>query len=123
MATKKPIKESIKSVSIQLEVSIFKIDTGHFFAFCPSLNLSSYGDSVEDAKEAFNEALQLFIEETIKMNTFERELLKHGWSLSYKPTPVFTQPPVHVKLALDFPNYKFLKSVKKSFNVPQEIFA
>jgi predicted RNase H-like HicB family nuclease len=86
----KPLNGSgFESITVQLNVSIFKIDTGHFFAYCPALNLSSYGDSQKDARDAFSEALHLFIEETIRMNTFEKELLKQGWVLAYKPKPFF----------------------------------
>ncbi len=56
---KQAIKKTAKSVQVQVDVLLVK--EGEFFvAFCPSLNISSYGDTDKDAKKAFDEALQLF---------------------------------------------------------------
>jgi hypothetical protein len=44
--------------SIKVEVSILLLkENGNFVAYCPALELSSYGDSEQEAKGAFEEAL------------------------------------------------------------------
>ncbi|KXK54001.1 MAG: hypothetical protein UZ07_CHB004002639 [Chlorobi bacterium OLB7] len=60
-------------------------------AVCPALDVSSYGDTMEEAKNAFEEALEIFIEETVDRGTLEKELLRMGWTLSakeYRPPPM-----------------------------------
>jgi predicted RNase H-like HicB family nuclease len=55
---KQAIKRTTKSVEVQVDVLLVK--EGEFFvAFCPSLNISSYGDTDKDAKTAFDEIIQL----------------------------------------------------------------
>ena len=53
---------------------------GHtFIAYSPALDLSSCGDTQEQAKTRFEEILQMFLEETKKMGTLEDVLLDCGW--------------------------------------------
>jgi hypothetical protein len=57
---------------------------GMYVAYCPSLQLSTYGTTANDAKSGFNEALEIFFEDTLKKGTSERLLLSYGWTLSDK---------------------------------------
>lgn len=50
-----------------------------YVSYIPALDLSTHGDSVEDAAKAGSEASKLFLEELIKDNTFEEVLLNLGW--------------------------------------------
>jgi hypothetical protein len=63
-------------------------------AYCPALELSSYGDDQNDAKEAFGEAMKIFLSETDRKGTLERYLLKLGWQLQQKPKPMYNQPSI-----------------------------
>jgi len=79
-------------LSVEVPVLIFEED-GQWIAYCPHLEVSSYGDNEEEARAAFEEALEIFFEETVSRGTLEKELVSLGWSLTsndYRPpaTPV-----------------------------------
>lgn len=68
---------------VEAQISVFFIEEeGQWVAVCPALDVSSYGDTIEEAKVAFEEALEIFIEETVDRGTLEQELLRMGWTLS-----------------------------------------
>lgn len=70
---------------VEAQVPVFFVEEeGQWVAFCPALDVSSYGDTIEEAKVAFEEALEIFIEETVDRGTLEKELLRMGWTLSSK---------------------------------------
>lgn len=85
------IKKSKSRAEIQVQVVLYK-EQKAWIAYCPSLDLSSYGDSEKEAKEAFDEALEIFIEETTQRGTLEKFLLQHGWSLKQLPNLDYTPP-------------------------------
>ncbi len=57
-------------IPIDYDVIIFMEDET-YVAYCPELDLSSCGNSVEHAKEMLNTAVRLFIEEAEKIGTLE----------------------------------------------------
>ena len=57
-------------ISIEYDTLIFEEDKA-FVAYCPELDISSCGDSVENAKEMLNTAIKLFLEEAEKMGTLK----------------------------------------------------
>jgi predicted RNase H-like HicB family nuclease len=68
--------------TVKATVQVFIIKEGDYYvSYCPALEVSSYAKSSKDAKKRFEEALDIFFEETIKAGTFEKELLKLGWIL------------------------------------------
>ena len=81
----------MKEYKIKIEVALFK-ENDMYVAYCPALQLSSYGENEKDAKYAFDEALSIFLEETTEKGTLEKELLQLGWSLRKMPKPDY-QPP------------------------------
>ena len=82
-----------KSDSTIVNVQVYVGQQGDYFvAYCPALELSSYGDSEKDAKDAFEEALNIFMKDTHQKGTFEKVLLKLGWSLKQKPKPLYIPP-------------------------------
>lgn len=84
-------KHRMMHVTVQVQVKILK--EGDFLvAYCPVLELSSYGKTLEGTKRAFEGAMRIFIEETAKRGTLERELLSLGWTLRQKPSCDY-QPP------------------------------
>ena len=59
MMKKQIIQKTAKSVEVQVDVVLIK--EGKFFvALCPSLTVSSYGHTEQEAKIAFDEALHIF---------------------------------------------------------------
>jgi len=103
------IKKSAKSVEVKVDVLLIK-EGAFFVAFCPSLNISSYGDTDKDAKKAFDEALHIFITETDKKGNLEKELLKNGWILQQQPKPLYKPPSLSI-----FPNAEAFKKSKLNF--------
>lgn len=55
-------------IPIDYDVIIFK-ERGTFVAYCPELDISSCGDTVERAKNMLKTAVRLFLEEAKKMGT------------------------------------------------------
>ena len=100
--------DSDSTVEAFVEVQLIK-DGDYIVSYCPALELSSFGKDEEDAKEGFEEALNIFIDELHKRGTLEKVLLNSGWALRKLPVPSFVPP-----------EEKYLKvhplSVNKSFN-------
>ncbi|HZX35059.1 MAG TPA: type II toxin-antitoxin system HicB family antitoxin [Thermodesulfobacteriota bacterium] len=55
-------------VAIDYDVMVFKEDDT-YVAYCPELDVSSCGNTVEHAKEMLNTAVRLFLEEAEKLGT------------------------------------------------------
>ena len=84
------IKHDGKDLTLKVEVFLIR-EGNQYVAYCPALELSSYGNSAKEAKEAFRGAMDIFIDDTTKKGTFEKELLSLGWTLtqsSYEPPRV-----------------------------------
>ena len=57
-------------ILIDYDIIVLKEDEA-FVAYCPELDISSCGNSVEHAKEMLKTAVRLFLEEAEKMGTLE----------------------------------------------------
>ena len=63
-------------ISVRLEI----LKEGDaYVALSPDLNLSSFGETVEDARSSFREALEAFVEECREMGTLEEVLEESGF--------------------------------------------
>jgi len=93
---KNALRKDRASINVNVEVIVFQEDET-WVAYCPALELSSYGDDENDAKQAFDEAMKIFISETDRKGTLERYLLKLGWQLQQKPKPVYNPPPISLR--------------------------
>jgi predicted RNase H-like HicB family nuclease len=56
--------------SIDFDIIVFKEDET-YVSYCPELDISSCGETIEHAKEMLKKAVRLFIEEAEKMGTLE----------------------------------------------------
>lgn len=88
---KNTVSKLRNSINVTVQVVLFQED-GIWVAYCPALELSSYGDDKDDAREAFEAAMKIFLSETDRKGTLERYLLKLGWQLQQKPRPIYNQP-------------------------------
>jgi len=57
-------------VKIEFNIFVFKEDE-NYVAYCPELDISSCGSTIEHSKEMLKTAIRLFLEEAEKMNTLE----------------------------------------------------
>jgi predicted RNase H-like HicB family nuclease len=89
------MKDRIRKIKhgLDIVVEVLLVKEGDYWvSYAPSLKLSSYGDSKEEAKKGFAEALRIFIDDTSRKGTLERLLIDYGWTLSrnnYQPPPGF----------------------------------
>ena len=65
--------------SLNLQVSIIK-EGDKFIAYAPALDLSTFGNSLEEAKKRFTEVVEIFFEEVSKARTLEEVLKDLGWT-------------------------------------------
>ena len=66
-------------MNISVRIEIFK-EGDVYVALSPELNASSFGETIDDAKKSFKEALEAFIEECQEMGTLEEVLEESGFS-------------------------------------------
>ena len=66
-------------MKISVRIEIFK-EGNVYVALSPELNVSSFGDTIEDAKRFVKEAIEIFIEECQEMGTLEGVLDEAGFS-------------------------------------------
>ena len=72
-------------INLNVQLFIYKDpESDMYIAYCNSLDLSTYGKNHKDALKAFENALNLFIEETTSKGTLEHVLVRLGWNLSPK---------------------------------------
>ena len=64
--------------NIQLKLEIFR-EGDLYVGICPALSVSSFGDSIIEAKESVREALVAFIEECNEMGTLIEVLEESGF--------------------------------------------
>jgi predicted RNase H-like HicB family nuclease len=94
---------------IELNLSIYTYKKGKQWAVhCPSLDIIDHGDTENEALVAFKISFDIYIEDALKNQTLENNLLEHGWTLTRKPTKKYI-PPTYTETELDdliaVPNY------------------
>lgn len=71
----------MKKINFQASLPVTFLREGdQFVAYTPALDLSTSGDSFEQAKKRFSEAVQIFFEECLNMGTLESVLSDLGWN-------------------------------------------
>ena len=76
-----------------------------FIAYSPALDLSTCGDTFEQAQQRFSEAADLFFEECVRHHTLEEALLSYGWQKASRPSPHWIPPVVvgHIEQPVRLP--------------------
>lgn len=72
----------MQKVGVNFKVSLpimFLREKDSFIAYTPVLDLSTVGDSLEEAKMRFDEAVRIFFEEIIEKGTIDDVLTELGW--------------------------------------------
>ena len=83
------------SPSIVYRVEIFK-EGDQYVSLCPELNVSSFGDTEDEAEAALREAVQLFVEQCEEMGTLEEVLEEAGFERMGAPERWITREPVRL---------------------------
>jgi predicted RNase H-like HicB family nuclease len=104
-----------KNTRVHVPVSFYK-EGDYVVAYCPALELSSYGKTEEAAKRAFGRAVSIFLEETQRKGTLERVLLSLGWSLRQKPSCRYELPLFPAKSTLG--TKMAMSMVKQTVTIP-----
>lgn len=85
----------MKKVNFQVLLPVIILREGDaFVAYTPALDLSTAGDTLEEAQRHFTEAVQLFFEESHTMGTLEEVLLEMGWKRKDAPGQEWVPPVV-----------------------------
>jgi len=63
-------------MNLFIRVEIFKEDD-MYVALSPDLNVSSFGETIDEAKESIKEAIESFLEECREMGTFYHDKTGH----------------------------------------------
>lgn len=92
--------DTLTTVAVTVEVLLMPDESGQIVAYCPALEVSSYGDDEADARAAFAEALDISLESSAEKGTLDQWLLALGWRICKKPVPTYDPP----RLPLDVLN-------------------
>lgn len=65
-------------MKLSVRIEVFK-EGDTYVALSPALNVSSFGDTIEEAKSSLKEAIEAFVEECEKMGTLEDVLEESGF--------------------------------------------
>ena len=74
-------------MKLSVRIEVFK-ESDVYVALSPELNVSSFGETIEEAKTSVKEAIEAFLEECEAMGTLEEVLEESGFSKvndSWKP--------------------------------------
>jgi len=72
-------------------------EDGQIVALCPELNVSSFGDTIEEALRSLQEAMTLFLEECQRMGTLDTVLEEAGYRREpLAPQRWFYRQPIQV---------------------------
>lgn len=66
-------------MNILTRIEIFKEDD-MYVALTPELNISSFAETVDEARSSLREAIEAFIEECVRMGTLHEVLEEAGFS-------------------------------------------
>jgi hypothetical protein len=86
-----PVKDGYFKVSLPL---IRFEEDGCNIAYCPALDVSGYGNSAEEALESFKISLSEFFKYLTNKKTFEKEMIRMGWTFSQNKHKGMTPPPM-----------------------------
>src|SRR3989338_3752456 len=70
----------LKKTMLKANIPVIYLKEGEaFICYSPAFDLAAHGDSFEDAKRSFAQALKLFIEHVSKKGTWDDVLSECGW--------------------------------------------
>ena len=100
-------------IEVQLGVLVFQEEES-FIAFCPALQMSTYGESISDVKEAFDDLIHTYLEDNAHTGNLEKDLIAHGWTL-HIPLGKVEMPK---EINLDIPAGMLRQQYNEPFRIP-----
>lgn len=89
-------------LTVELNINLLKED-GVFVVYCPDLELSSHGDTVEEAKKNFTQVMDIFFEDVIARGTLDQVLEDCGWEkVTEDDTPRWIPPAIIARETLKY---------------------
>ena len=88
-------EEFLKAEGHAVEASLqvfYTEQEGAVVAYCPSLDLSTYGDTMEDAAAAFDDALAVLMQDVQQKGTLDEVLSALGWQRTQQVAGNAPQP-------------------------------
>lgn len=77
------LRTSKGGIKANLQLYSF-IDDGVYIVYCPALDLSGYGYTLDEAKKSFSEIFEQHITYCINKKTLHEDLRSHGWNVRGK---------------------------------------
>ncbi|MGA7879153.1 MAG: hypothetical protein WCA08_26065 [Desulfoferrobacter sp.] len=65
-------------MQLSVSIEVFKEDD-LYVALAPQLNVSSFGESIDDARSSLKEAIEAFLEECAEMGSLQQVLEESGF--------------------------------------------
>lgn len=94
----------MRKIGVSLTVNFLR-EGKKFIAYSPTLDISTCGNSFEEAKKKFEELVDIFIDELVKMGTLESVLSECGWKKVPRPKPHWVPP-------------AFITTTQEKFQIP-----
>lgn len=101
-------------IDLHLNVLVFQ-EGNYYVAYCPSLNISSYGNSITDAKSGFDEVMKAYLEDCKDNGNLRDDLLKNGWTVTNNNNKI-VEPPATIDL--NIPAGLLRKQFNENWSVP-----
>lgn len=80
MDTTNKITNDGRNVRVTLDVYLF-MDEDAYIAYAPSLDLSGYGETEEEAMKSFSIVIEEYISYGLSRRTLIKDLKAHGWKV------------------------------------------
>lgn len=71
------------TLEVSVSVYVFK-ENDVYVAYCPSLDLSGYDCTEEDARRDFEFHLQEYVKFQVQHDTLHKDLTRHGWEVKQR---------------------------------------
>ena len=85
----------MKKFMVKIQIQLMK-EGETVVVYSPALDLCGYGQTAEEAKKDFDNALKIFIEETTRHGTLEKALEELGWKKEWVDDAPHWKPQVEL---------------------------
>lgn len=72
------IKVGNRTIEVSLNLVLYK-EGDSFIAFSPALDLYAFGDTQQEAFDAFDETAKIYLEHVVQHKTLDKDLKRLGW--------------------------------------------